>query len=101
MPLAWWSLGRWVRGRVKAKVDLKVVGEHKIQGWLKPSEAARYSGVSLKVFRSWLKGGLRHSRLPSGRILISIFAIDEFLNSFEVQSTTSQAATELLEGLAE
>jgi hypothetical protein len=67
---------------------------------LKPSEAAGYSGVSLKVFRSWLKDGLRHSQLPNGRILVSISAIDEFLNSFEVQSTASQAAGELLEGLA-
>jgi hypothetical protein len=80
---------------------LKLLGEHKIRGWFKPSEAAEYSGVSLKVFRSWLNDGLRHSRLPNGRILISLCAIDEFLNSFEVKSTTSQAATELLEGLAE
>ena len=101
MPLAWWSLGRWVRGRVKAKVDLKFIGEHKIRGWLKPSEAAQYSGVSLKVFRSWLNDGLRHSRLPNGRILVSVSAIDEFLNSFEFKGSTSQTATELLEGLIE
>jgi predicted site-specific integrase-resolvase len=80
---------------------LKLRAQHKSRGWLKPSEASQYSGVSLKVFRSWLKAGLKHSRLPNRRILVSISAIDEFLNSFEVQSTTSQAATELLEGLAE
>lgn len=78
---------------------MKLRAQHKSREWLKPSEASLYSGVSLKVFRAWLKEGLRHSRLPNGRILVSISAIDEFLTSYEVGSTTRQAAAELLEGL--
>jgi predicted site-specific integrase-resolvase len=53
-------------------------------GWYKIKDAAEYAGVSPGTFRSWLKKGLRHSRLPSGMILIKEVSIDEFLEKYEV-----------------
>ena len=53
------------------------------EGWIKIKNAASYSGVSERTFRNWLKLGLKHSRLPSGTVLISYRAIDEFLKKFE------------------
>jgi hypothetical protein len=67
------------------------------RGWLRPSQAAIYCGVSLKVFRRWLKsGGLRHSVLPSNRILIKISWIDTFLEQFEVKSDVDRLVDEIL-----
>jgi len=63
-------------------------------GWMKVREAARYSGVSIRTFRSWLKMGLRHSRLPTGTVLISFQAIDEFLSGYEVQENEASKITE-------
>jgi len=68
-------------------------------GWCKPSAGARYAGVSPKVFRGWLKDGLRHSQLASGRILIRYEWIDSYLQQFEVKDTTSKMADDLMEGL--
>jgi hypothetical protein len=71
-----------------------------MRGWCKPSQGAKYAGVSLKVFRRWLGNGLRHSRLPNGRILVSMAAIDEYLKQFEVKDDSAKvAAEELTEGL--
>ena len=56
-------------------------------GWCKPSKGAEYSDVSLKVFRGWLKNGLRHIRLPSGTILIPYGWIDEYLMGFADKGT--------------
>ena len=68
-----------------------------MRGWLKPSAAAIYCGVSLKVFRRWLKsGGLRHSVLESGRILIKISWIDTFLEQFEVKDNVDEIVDEIL-----
>jgi hypothetical protein len=55
-----------------------------LRGWLKVRPAASYAGVKERTFRSWFKSGLRHSRLPSGTVLVSIRAIDEYLEKFEV-----------------
>jgi predicted site-specific integrase-resolvase len=57
-----------------------------MKGWGKIKAASAYAGVSPRTMRKWLKQGLRHSRLPSGTIIISFDAIDEFLSSFEVQN---------------
>jgi hypothetical protein len=54
------------------------------RGWTKPSKAAKYAGVSSKVFYGWLKDGLRHTKLPTGRILVQYDAIDEYLGNFEI-----------------
>ena len=53
-----------------------------MDGWAKTKAAAKYAGVSERSFRDWIKTGLRHSRLPSGTILIQYSAIDEFLEHF-------------------
>lgn len=53
-----------------------------MQGWGKIKQAATYGGVGERTFRGWLKQGLRHSRLPTGTILIRFSAIDEFLESY-------------------
>jgi hypothetical protein len=51
--------------------------------WLKPKSAAKKADVSERTLRDWLKAGLRHSRLPSGSILIKAEWLDEFLAQFE------------------
>jgi len=62
--------------------------------WCKPSVAAKHFGVSLKVFRSWIKNhGFPHSKLPSGRILISLNDGDMWLRRFQV---TNKQADEIL-----
>lgn len=52
------------------------------RGWGKIQASAEYSGVSPRTFRSWLKAGLEHARLPSGTILIQYKAIDKFLQQY-------------------
>ena len=53
-------------------------------GWVKIKKAAIYAGVSERTFRSWLKAGLRHSRLDTGTILIKVNFTDKFLESLKV-----------------
>jgi hypothetical protein len=55
-----------------------------LNGWAKIKQASRYAGVSPRTFRGWLKQGLKHTRLPSGMILIKLTSIDEWLESFSV-----------------
>lgn len=54
-------------------------------GWTKIKKAAAYAGVSPRTLRTWIKQGLKHSRLPSGAIFIQYCAIDQFLKGFEVE----------------
>lgn len=71
--------------------------------WCKPSTGAKYADQkSLKTFRSWFKKGLRHVRLPNGRILTKYSWIDEYLEQFEVKGkdkTAEKIAKELIEKL--
>lgn len=53
-------------------------------GWAKIKTATSYAGVSQRTMRTWLKEGLKHSRLSSGMILIKYEWIDEYLESFGV-----------------
>jgi hypothetical protein len=53
-------------------------------GWLQVKSAAAYADVCERTMRSWLKKGLRHSRLPSRTILVKAEWLDEFLENFEV-----------------
>ena len=55
-----------------------------MRGWTKIKGASQYAGISERSLRGMLKKGLRHSRLPSGTILIKFSWIDEFLENFEV-----------------
>ena len=59
-----------------------------MDGWAKIKPAAKYAGVSERTLRDWLHGdGLKHSRLPTGTILIAYADIDEYLRSFAVDSS--------------
>jgi len=58
---------------------------HTMNGWTKIKHAAEYAGIKERTMRTWLKQGLRFSRLPTGTVLIRYSAIDEFLESYEVQ----------------
>lgn len=53
-----------------------------MSGWAKVKKAAEYSDISERTLRDWLKDGLKHSRLPSGTILIKFDWIDQYLESF-------------------
>jgi predicted site-specific integrase-resolvase len=53
-------------------------------GWLKIKQAAHYAGVSERTMRNWLKDGLKHSRLPTGTVLIHVSNIDSCLDGYAV-----------------
>jgi excisionase family DNA binding protein len=63
--------------------------------------AAEYAGVSVRTFRDWLKDGLKHSKLPSGTILIKPASIDEYLEQFEVckDDDISRVVDEMVAGV--
>jgi len=56
-----------------------------VEGWAKPKDAAKYVGMSERTVRNWLKEGLKHSRLRTGRILIKYSCLDEYLESLADQ----------------
>jgi hypothetical protein len=58
--------------------------------WAKIPQGAEYAAVSERTFRTWLKQGLRHSRLGTGTILVRLSAIDEYLESFSVERDVDQ-----------
>ena len=58
-----------------------------MSGWSKIKIAAKYAGVSERTMWVWLKQGLRHSKLPSGHVLISYTAIDEYLQQYQVDES--------------
>jgi hypothetical protein len=68
-----------------------------VSGWLKTGSAAKYCGISKRTFADWLKCGLRHSRLPTGTILIKREWIDDFLESFEVKADAGDAVDAIVE----
>ena len=53
--------------------------------------------LSERTLRTWLKRGLRHSRLPSGTILIKVERIDEFLQGYEVKEDLVEEIVKELE----
>jgi len=66
---------------------MKIKNENQfLKGWLKVSDAAAYLGLCPRTVRTLLSQGLPHSRLPSGRILISIDKANEFLQKHEVMN---------------
>ena len=52
-------------------------------GWAKVPKIAEYMGMSPRTVRDLLKQGLRHSRMPSGTILVKYAWVDSFLEQFE------------------
>jgi len=57
-----------------------------MDGWGKIKSVSKYAGISERTLRTWLKEGLKFSRLKSGTILIKYSWIDEFISSFEFQN---------------
>jgi hypothetical protein len=71
-----------------------------MDGWARIKEGVKYSGVKERTFRDWLKDGLKHSRLPSGTILIRYSAIDEFLEKYQVnENQVDKIVDETMKGL--
>ena len=71
-----------------------------MSGWSKIKTAAKYAGISERTMRSWLKDGLKHSRMPSGTILIKYNWVDEYIESFtgkenQVDKIVNEAMREL------
>lgn len=82
------------------------------RGWLKPSQAAKYAGVSLKVFRGWMRNALRPVQIRVGerkskngkvepiyRFFIHYDDIDSFMEQHRQTDTVGKIADELVEGL--
>lgn len=63
-------------------------------GWAKIKGAAEYAGVKERTLRSWLKEGLKYSRLPSGTILIKYAWLDEFLEGFQEKENIADLLAE-------
>lgn len=71
-----------------------------MNGWAKIKPAAKYAGISERTFRDWLKKGLKHSRLPSGQLLVRYSAIDEFLDRFAADGNrTDVIVDQIMEGI--
>jgi hypothetical protein len=74
-----------------------------MDGWARIKDGAKYSDVSERTFRDWIKGDLKHSRLPSGTILVRYSWIDEFLEKYQadenqVDRIVDQAVKEIQSG---
>lgn len=65
-----------------------------MNGWGKIKVAAEYAGVSERTMWDWLKQGLRHSRLPSGHVLIAYSDIDAYLRRFQVDNDVIENAVD-------
>ena len=71
-----------------------------MDGWGKVKAGAKHAGVSERTFRPWLKKGLKHSRLPSGTILIRFTDLDAYLESFAVNDhQVDQIVNEIMEDI--
>jgi len=69
--------------------------------WLKIKSAALRQDLSERKMRDLLKEGLRHSRLPSGTILIKDEWLDEYFGSYEVkENQIDNIVDEVMEGLS-
>ena len=53
-------------------------------GWVKVSGASKYVQSEKRTIYSWMKDGLKYSRLPSGRVLIKLSDIDAYLEQFAI-----------------
>jgi len=71
-----------------------------MDGWGKIKKAAEYTGISERTMRDWLKDGLKHSRLPSGTVLIKYEWIDTYLETFaEREDQVDKIVSETMRGL--
>ncbi len=65
-----------------------------MDGWAKIKKAAEYADTSERTLRDWIKAGLKHSRLPSGTVLIKYEWIDQYLESFTEQENHVDAVVD-------
>jgi predicted site-specific integrase-resolvase len=72
-----------------------------MDGYAKVKDAARWSGVSVRTFRGWLKDGLPHIRLKTGTILVRYESVGQWLSQFEVKpdNTVDAIVNEIIEEL--
>ena len=68
-----------------------------MEGWLKIKGAANYIGLSTRSVRTLLRQGLKHSRLKTGTILLSVKNIDEYLEKFEVKTNETERIATVIE----
>ena len=70
------------------------------RGYAKVRPAARYTGVSERTFREYLKSGLPHFRLSTGTILIAYRDIDAWMQKFRVEeSGVDTVVNQIMDGL--
>jgi hypothetical protein len=62
--------------------------------WMKIKKASLYAGVSPRTLRDWLKNDLKHSRMPSGLILVKSEWIDEYIEQFSSQDNQIEKIVE-------
>ena len=60
----------------------------------KPKSIAAYADVSVRTIRTWLKQGLKHSRVKGGAIPIKYSDLDDFLKGFEVSENKAERIIE-------
>ena len=60
-----------------------------VKGWGKVKTSANYCDTGERTFRDYLNNGLKHSRLPSGTILVKFSDIDAYLEKFAVQANVT------------
>lgn len=68
-----------------------------MKAWGKIKPSAKYCGVGERTFRGWLKMGLKHSRLPSGTVLVKFANIDRFLDRYEASENRVEKITAEIE----
>ncbi len=61
-----------------------------MEGWARPTEAAKHASVSVELVRMWLKNGLKHSRVSERVVLIKYAHLDDYLDSLQVDTQTEQ-----------
>ena len=70
-----------------------------MEGWGQVKKVSKYVGMSERTVRDWLKQGLKHARLKSGRILIKYSWVDEFLESFEVDDSQADKVNKIVDSV--
>lgn len=72
-----------------------------MQEWHKIKPAAEFSGIKERTMRTWMKKGLRYSRV-NGTVLFSVKWLNEFIESHEVtdENKLDQLVNETVKNLS-
>ena len=57
-----------------------------MDGWGRVKQVAKYTNVSERTLRFWLKNGLKSSKI-GGIVLVKFSDLDEFIEGFQVKSS--------------